>query len=122
MAIPVVAFAIYLAIIKPEPGILLVLAFDVVFAGCLVPLTLGLYWKKANTPGALAAIIIGSVLRLILFYTIPEHLAGLDTLIPPVVSLIVMVVVSLMTQEKYPPKHEVINESPDDAYVIAGIC
>ena len=55
MAIPVVAFAIYLAHVKPEPGILLVLAFDVVFAGCLVPLTLGIYWKKANTPGALSA-------------------------------------------------------------------
>ncbi len=122
MAIPVVGFAIYLAHVKPEPGILLVLAFDVVFAGCLVPLTLGLYWKKANTPGALSAVIIGSLLRLILFYTIPEHLAGLDTIIPPIVGLIVMVVVSLMTQESYPPKHHVISEIPDDADVIAGRC
>ena len=122
MAIPVVAFAIYLAHVKPEPGILLVLAFDVVFAGCLVPLTLGLYWKKANTPGALAGVIVGSVLRLILFYTIPEHLAGLDTMIAPVVCLIVMVVVSLMTQKSSPPKHHVIHEIPDDADVIAGIC
>lgn len=121
MAVPVVAFAIFLAIVKPEPGMLLVLAFDVVFAGCLVPLTLGIYWKKANTPGALAAIIIGSGLRLILFYKIPEHLAGLDTMIAPVVSLIVMVVVSLMTQESFPPKHEVIDQVPDDADVIAGI-
>jgi Na+/proline symporter len=63
MAIPVVALAIWIAIVKPEPGILLVLAFDVVFAGCLVPLTLGIYWKKANTPGALAAIFVGSILR-----------------------------------------------------------
>jgi SSS family solute:Na+ symporter len=122
MAIPVVTFAIYLAHVKPEPGILLVLAFDVVFAGCLVPLTLGIYWKKANTPGALAAIIVGSLLRLVLFYTIPEHLAGLDTLIPPVVSLIVMVPVSLLTQEKYPSKHEVIHQIPDDADVLAGVC
>ena len=37
MAIPVVAFAIFLAIVKPEPGILLVLAFDVVFAGWRCP-------------------------------------------------------------------------------------
>jgi len=121
MAIPVVAFAIFLAIIKPEPGIMLVLAFDVVFAGCLVPLTLGIYWKKANTPGALAALFVGSILRLVLFYQIPEHLAGLDTLIPPVVSLIVMVPVSLMTQEKYPPKHHVIDMVPDDADVVACI-
>ncbi len=119
MAIPVVAFAIYLAIVKPEPGIMLVLAFDVVFAGCLVPLTLGIYWKKANTPGALAAIFVGSILRLMLFYKIPEHLAGLDTLIPPAVSLIVMVPVSLLTQKKYPPKHEVINLVPDDIDVLS---
>ena len=120
MAIPVVAFAIWLAIVKPEPGILLVLAFDVVFAGCLVPLTLGIYWKKANTPGALAAVIVGSVARLYLFYTIPEALAGLDTMIAPVVSLVAMVIVSLLTQEKFPPKHEVITEIPDDADVLAG--
>lgn len=120
MAIPVVALAIWIAIVKPEPGILLVLAFDVVFAGCLVPLTLGIYWKKANTPGALAAIFVGSILRLILFYQIPEHLAGLDTLIPPVVSLIVMVPVSLLTQKQYPPKHHVIHEVPDDLVVLRG--
>jgi Na+/proline symporter len=120
MAIPVVALAIWIAIVKPEPGILLVLAFDVVFAGCLVPLTLGIYWSKANTPGALAAIFVGSILRLYLFYTIPEALAGLDTMIPPVVSLVVMVVVSLATQKQYPPKHHVINEVPDDAAVLSG--
>ncbi|MBW2312349.1 MAG: hypothetical protein JRF35_14995, partial [Deltaproteobacteria bacterium] len=113
MAIPVVAVAIFIAVVKPEPGILLVLAFDVVFAGCLVPLTLGIYWKKANTPGALTAVFVGSILRLILFYQIPEHLAGLDTLIPPVVSLIVMVPVSLMTQKKYPPKHHGSQPGPN---------
>jgi len=122
MAIPVVGFAVYLAYIKPEPGMLLVLAFDVVFAGCFVPLVLGLCWKKANTPGALAGVIIGSVVRLILFYTIPEHLAGLDTLVAPIVSLIAMVTVSLMTQKSHKPKHHVINEIPDDSEVIAGIC
>ena len=120
MAIPVVAFAIYLAIVKPEPGILLVLAFDVVFAGCLVPLTLGIYWKKANTPGALAAVIVGSVVRLYLFYNIPEELAGLDTLLAPIASLLVMVPVSLMTQKSYPPKHEMITFIPDDMDVLSG--
>jgi Na+/proline symporter len=91
-----------------------------VFAGVVVPLTLGIFWSKANTPGALAAIIVGSVLRLYLFYTIPEALAGLDTMIPPVVSLLVMVPVSLMTQKSHPPKHHVITEIPDDADVLAG--
>ncbi|RLC68970.1 MAG: hypothetical protein DRI26_09595 [Chloroflexi bacterium] len=121
MAIPVVAAAIYMAIVKPEPGMLLVLAFDVVFAGCLVPLTLGIYWKKANMPGALAAIFVGSILRLILYFTIPEHLAGLDTLIPPVVSLLVMVPVSLMTQKSHPPRHEVVNWVPTDEEILTGV-
>ena len=99
---------------------MLVLAFDVVFAGCLVPLTLGIYWKKANTPGALAAVIVGSVVRLYLFYNIPEELAGLDTLLAPIASLLVMVPVSLMTQKSYPPKHEMITFIPDDMDVLSG--
>jgi len=119
MAIPIMAGSIWVAIIKPEPGILLVLAFDVVFAGCLVPLTLGIYWKKANTPGALAAFLVGSALRLYLYYNIPEDLAGLDTMIPPVVSLIVMVPVSLMTQKSHPPKPEVIDFVPTEEQVLS---
>ncbi|MDP6126616.1 MAG: hypothetical protein QF713_04030 [Dehalococcoidales bacterium] len=121
MGIPVMAAAVALAIWKPEPGIMLVLAFDVVFAGLLVPLALGIYWKKANTYGAMSAIIVGSVLRIVLYWTIPLDLAGLDTLIPPVVSLLVMVPVSLMTQKQNPPKFEVIDETPDDDAVLSTL-
>jgi Na+/pantothenate symporter len=122
MGIPVVIAGMVLAHLKPEPGILLILAFDVVFAGCLVPLVLGVYWKKANTPGALAAIIIGSILRVILYFTIPEKWIGLDTMIPPVVSLLVMVPVSLMTQESHPPKHAIVGKFMPDELVLPGIC
>jgi Na+/pantothenate symporter len=113
------AGAMWIAIVKPEPGVLLILAFDVVFAGCLVPLTLGIYWKKANTPGALAAFLVGSGLRLILYFTIPEHLVGIDTMIPPVVSLLVMIPVSLMTQESHPPKHHVLDYVPTEEEVLS---
>jgi len=126
--IPVMAFSAWLAYVKPEPGMMLVLAFDVVFAGCLVPLTLGIYWKKANAYGALAAVAVGSILRLILYFDaelawgiIPAHLAGLDTLIPPVVSLLVMVPVCLLTQKQDPPKHEMIFESPSEEEVARAI-
>ena len=54
-----------------------------------------------------------------LFYTIPEHLAGLDTMIPPLVSLLVMVPVSLWTQQKYPPNHEVIDYVPTEEEVLS---
>jgi Na+/proline symporter len=121
MALPVVILAIVLAWLRPEPGVLLALAFDVVFAGCFVPLAGGIYWKKSNTAGAIAAIVSGSLLRAVLYITIPDHLKGLDTLIPPVFSLLVFVVVCSLTQERVPARHHVIQEIPDDADVIAGI-
>jgi SSS family solute:Na+ symporter len=58
--------ALIFAYIRPEPGALLILAFDIVLAGCFVPLALGIYWKKANTPAALVSIIAGGTLRLLL--------------------------------------------------------
>jgi Na+/proline symporter len=127
MLIPVFLVAWWLAIVRPEPGVMLVLAFDVVFAGCLVPLVLGVFWSKANTSGALASVIIGSALRLLFFpdltaYGIPYPLVepGLDTLIPPLVSLVAMVTVSLATQQRDQPKHYVINEVPTDEQIARG--
>jgi Na+/proline symporter len=120
MLVPVFLIAWWLAIVRPEPGVMLVLAFDVVFAGCLVPLVLGIFWSKANTSGALASVVIGSGLRLLLFLGIPVVEPGLDTLIPPVVSLVVMVAVSLATYKTDVPKHHVISESPDDEQVARG--
>lgn len=121
MALPVVLLAVVFAWMRPEPGVLLALAFDVVFAGCFVPLAGGIYWKKSNTAGALAAIISGSLLRAVLYVVIPEHLKGLDTLIPPAFSLLVFIVVCLLTQDRFPSKHHVIQEVPSDEDVIAGI-
>lgn len=126
MGIPVMAIAVTLAWYMPEPGMMLVLAFDVVFAGCVVPLTLGLYWKKANAYGALSGMIAGTLLRAAFFFPmasplipLPEHLWGLDTMISPVLSLVVMVVVCLLTQKQDPPKHHVIYETPDDIAVLS---
>jgi SSS family solute:Na+ symporter len=122
MALPVVFLAVGLAWVKPEPGILLVLAFDVVFAGCFVPLAGGIFWKKANTPGALAAIIAGSALRIVLYVALPARLAGLGTLLPPIVSLAVFIPVSLATQNTMPSRHEAIERVPSDEEVLSGVC
>jgi len=126
MGIPVMAIAVTLAWFKPEPGIMLVLAFDVVFAGCLVPLTLGLYWKKANAYGALSGMIAGTLLRAAFFFPmasplipLPEHLWGLETMLSLIFSLLVMVPVCLLTQKQDPPKHNVIYETPDDVAVLS---
>lgn len=129
-AVPVVCAAIWLAHVKPEPGILLVMAFDVAFAGCLVPLVLGIYWKKANAAGAMAAVIVGSLVRLIFYIYITYYMAedssfarwvGSETLIAPTVSFIVMWFVSLATQKSYPPKPEVVHQTPSDADVVSGL-
>src|SRR5918996_926349 len=118
--IPMMIAAFVLAYMIPQPGVYLILAFDIVFAGAWAPLTFGLFWKKANTPATLAALIIGSSLRLLLFFVIPVELAGLDTLIPPVISVIIFVVVALATQRKYPGRYGVVDYVPPQEDVING--
>ena len=105
----------------PQTGILLTLAFDVVLAGLFAPFVLGLFWSKANTPAALAAIILGSGTRLAFFVLsptvygventlmylpndlIPASFDGLPTLISPLVGLTVFVVLAFSTQDTYAP-------------------
>ena len=71
MTIPVTLVGIFFAIRVPQRGILLMLAFDVPFAGLLVPFVLGLYRSKSTMTTALGAIIAGTATRLALFALIP---------------------------------------------------
>jgi hypothetical protein len=71
--------------------------------------------------GAIACIAVGSILRLVLYYTIPEPLAGIDTLIPPVVGAAVFFPVCYFTNKKVKPKHHVITETPSDEEVLEGL-
>ncbi len=120
--VPMMVAGTALGYFLPAPGIYLILAFDVVFAGAFAPLTFGLFWRKANMPAAIASLIVGSALRLYLFGAIPEELAGLDTMIPPVVSFALFIVVALATQSKYPGKarHGVIDYVPPEEDMITG--
>ncbi|MBA3749581.1 MAG: hypothetical protein H0X03_01545, partial [Nitrosopumilus sp.] len=81
VTIPVMLAGLTLGATIPQPGIYLILAFDIVFAGAWAPLTLGLFWKKANLPAAMASLIIGSSLRLLMYFITPIEYAGIDTLI-----------------------------------------
>ncbi len=96
--VPVALIAVVIAALFQSPGALLVLAFDVVFATCLAPLTLGLYWKKANTQAALWSIGAGLSLRIGLAFIIPEEWAGADTLLPAFASWVVFALVALQTK------------------------
>ncbi|MCA9812061.1 MAG: sodium:solute symporter family protein [Nitrosarchaeum sp.] len=120
--IPMMAGGTILGYLIPAPGIYLILAFDIVFAGAFAPLTLGLFWKKANMPAAIASLLIGSSLRLFFFFTMPEEWAGLDTMIPPVISFIAFFIVALATQGRYPGKlrHDVRDYVPPEEDVILG--
>ncbi len=120
--VPMMVIGTAIGYFVPAPGVYLILAFDIMFAGAFVPLTLGLFWKKANMPATIAALLVGSVLRLQFFWTMPEEWWGLDTMIPPIVSLIVFVIVAYATQHKYPGKarHDVRYYVPPEEDVIAG--
>jgi SSS family solute:Na+ symporter len=96
-ALPTAAIGATLAYLRPEPGILLIVAFDIVLAGCVIPLFAGVYWPKANTQGAIAAIVVGTTARLIAHFVTPAPWAGLDTLVPPVLSAITFFSVCLLT-------------------------
>lgn len=120
--IPVMAAAFILGYLIPQPGVYLILAFDIVFAGAWAPLTLGLFWKKANMPAAVTSLIVGSALRLSMFFVIPPELAGLDTFIPPPISFALFIIVALATQKKYPgrQRHGINDYVPPDEDVITG--
>jgi solute:Na+ symporter, SSS family len=120
--IPMMIAAFLLSYVLPQPGIYLVLAFDIVFAGAWAPLTLGLFWRKANMPAAIASLIIGSAIRLLLFFVMPPDLAGLDTMIPPPISFAIFVGVALATQKKYPgeQRHGVVDYLPPEEDVVRG--
>lgn len=120
--IPMMVAGTALGYFVPAPGIYLILAFDIVFAGAFAPLTFGLFWKKANMPAAIASLLVGSALRLYFFFSMPAEWAGLDTMIPPVVSFVLFIGVALATQKKYPGKarHDVRDYVPPEEDVIAG--
>lgn len=122
LLIPMMIAGTALGYFLPAPGIYLILAFDIVFAGALAPLTLGLFWKKANMPAAIASLLFGTGLRLALFFVTPEELAGLDSMIPPPISFALFVVVALATQRRYPGKarHDVRDYVPPEEDVISG--
>ncbi|MEE3260045.1 MAG: hypothetical protein VX293_12620, partial [Candidatus Latescibacterota bacterium] len=89
---------------------------SIYFAGCVGTVVLGLYWKKANTPGAYCALILGALVPLnFLIMTenqdlVPElllplvessNLVGLTSLI---VGGLAMLVVATLTQQSHPPR------------------
>ena len=77
MAVLITGLGVIFALRVPQTGTLLVLAFDIGFAALLVPLVAGLFWKNANSVGALGCIVVGTGSRLIFFVLCPT-IYGVD--------------------------------------------
>ena len=105
--------ATYIAIALPSAFMLVALGFDLVLSCLFVPLTLGLYWKKANAYGAIAGLFAGVGVRV--FGAAVVNGFSLDgiasttdiwyyfTLAGPVASFLAMFAVSLATQKVCKP-------------------
>ncbi len=117
MAIVITVLGVVLGLKVPQTGVLLLLAFDMSFAGLVVPLIGGLFWAKATRQGALACIAVGSLSRLLMFSLMPTMFGvdntllyfpnglftadfdGFPTLISPLLGLVAFVAVSLLTHK-----------------------
>lgn len=103
----------YIGISLPSAFILTSLGFDLVLSCLFIPLTLGLYWPKANGYGAVAGLLTGGLVRIVGAgmvngFTLPGIASSADswyyfTLGGPAAALIAMVVVSLATQSLCKP-------------------
>lgn len=69
--VPVAALGVFFALRVPQTGILLTLAFDLMLAALIVPFLLGLFWRRATTAAAAAAIAVGCLVRLVLLAFTP---------------------------------------------------
>lgn len=89
---------------------------SIYFSGCVGTVALGLYWKKANTPGAYCALILGALVPINFLimtenqHLVPEfllplvensNLVGLTSL---VLGGLAMLVVASFTQHSHPPR------------------
>ena len=128
MAFVITAMGVFFALKVPQTGVLLLLAFDLGFAGLLIPLAGGLYWSKATWQGALSCIVLGSVTRLILFVLMPTTFGidntllyipnsifttdfdGFPTLISPLIGLAAFIIISKLTGSNKPTGSSVHTE------------
>lgn len=86
---------------------LMVYSYSLLFCMLFMPFTAGLYWKKANAPGAMAGMLGGLaviVYGMITCRSIVPEPEWAYILISPLVSLVSMIVVTVATQKSHPPR------------------
>ena len=93
-------------------------AFDFAMSGLFFPLVLGVWWKRANTPGAIAGMLVGLITGSWYLYMVKwggmTPWIGIDDLrfgiIGAGASLIAMVAVTLMTAEPDKETQDMVDE------------
>lgn len=90
---------LYLSFERPDSlAFLIQFSFTAIICGIIAPVTLGYFWKKSNGPGAIAALITGTVLYV--FFTNQDIVGNIyiAMVFASAFAFAVMVVVSLATQ------------------------
>jgi len=77
---------------------LMVYTYELLLGGLFAPLLLGIYWKKANSTGAISAMVSGGIVTFILF-NVTEAYAIIGCL----VGIVTMLIVCPATAKKDPP-------------------
>jgi SSS family transporter len=94
-------FALVVALQWTSVYDLMVDSWSVLLATLFVPLTAGIWWKRANSPGALASILVGFASWLLLMRLVPDWPA--DLLAVPF-AWAALIVVSIVTGQSTPPR------------------
>ncbi|MBT4496803.1 MAG: hypothetical protein HOC74_03735, partial [Gemmatimonadetes bacterium] len=92
--------SLFMALYKTTIYELMVDSWSILLASLFVPLTAGLWWRRSNGPGAVAAIAVGLIAWQVLLFATPDLPA--DLLAVPFAA-VALVAVSLATGRRIPP-------------------
>lgn len=100
-------FSIIIGIYADSLYKLMIFSFSLLFGMLFAPIVFAVYWEKANEYGAIISCLSGALFIIIGSLTQGTLIPSPEwfyTLIPPLISIITMIIVSLLTQNICPPK------------------
>ncbi|MDL4843076.1 sodium:solute symporter family protein [Aquibacillus rhizosphaerae] len=92
---------LYISLDRPDSlSLLIQFSYSTIISGVLAPIVLGYFWKKANRYGAIAALLTGAILYVVL--TTQNLIANiyLAMLFSSIAGFIVMIIIGLLTSEE----------------------
>lgn len=98
-------FAVFVSALVPKIVSLLLYSYTLYTGGVFVPLVGGFIWKKATAKGALAAMFTGTTIAILSILGV--DMLGMPTeILSGIISLVVFIIVSLLTQKNNTQKGE----------------